>query len=510
VSDYHYLRTLRAFAEADPGRVLLTTPTCDRTAAELLGDTYRLAGHLRSRGVREGQSVALMMHNRAEVVVGFLAALALGALPANVNPRYRPEEVTYVLRDCAAAALIYEPSLAAAAHGATEQLGHPIVTLETGSGEWRETMASPPIPPDREPQPADRLIIYTGGTTGMPRAVEWEVREHYQMIWQMVRHDRPPLDPRQLIDSGRRAPTALPCSPFLHGVGLALSLNTLNGGGRLVLTEDGSFNAAVVLGLAEKYDIAVLGIVGDAFARPLLLELETGRWAGRLGALRAISSSGAAWSAEVRDGIAAFLPEVTLVSNFGSTEALVTRDMGPNSAFHPDRDMVIVDERGCQVAPGTVGLLATSGHLPVGYFGQPERTAKTFPVIDGKRYAITGDEARLEPDGRIRVLGRGSSVINTGGEKVWPEEVEAVLRGHPDILDAVVVGRADTRWGQRVTAVLQWRPEAGASEEMLVALCKERLASYKCPKEWVALPVIPRTSLGKPDFPAIMAALDGR
>ncbi|HTK67682.1 MAG TPA: AMP-binding protein [Pseudonocardia sp.] len=509
MTQYHYLSTLRALAEGDPDRLLLKTPTTERTAVQLLEHANRLSGYLRVRGVDQDQPVALMMGNRVEVVEGFFAGLALGSPPANVNPRYRPAEVAHLINDCGAGALLYESSVAEVVRDTVELLNQPVLTLETGSAAWAEALAAEPAPA-REPLSTDRLLIYTGGTTGIPRAVEWEVGTHYQMIWQMIRHDEPPPTPRRTVESGRRGPTAMPCSPFLHGVGLSLSLNTLNGGGLLVLTESASFDAAQALHLAEENAVAVMGIVGDAFARPLLHELESGRWQGRLGALRAISSSGAAWSGEVRARMREFLPNTALISNFGSTEALVTRDMTDNTPFTPERAMVILDEDHRPVPPGQVGMLATSGNLPLGYLSDPDRTARTFPVIDGRRYAITGDEAKLEPDGRIRVLGRGTSVINTGGEKVWPEEIEAVLRGHPDVLDAVVVGRTDERWGQRVTAVLQLRPGSGTCDEQLAARCKAQLAAYKCPKEWVSLPTIPRTAVGKPDFAAIHTALERR
>jgi fatty-acyl-CoA synthase len=503
---HHHLRALRVIADFDPDRVLLISPAATRTAAELRDTSNRLAGFLATAGLRSGQPVALMMCNRHEVIEAFYAALALGSPPTNVNARYTRREIAHVLNNCRAGALIYEPAVAHEVAAARTLFDASVILIEVGGPLWRQALAHPPAP-ERAPRADDTLLIYTGGTTGLPRAVEWEVAEHTQMIWGMVRRDIPPPPPEQTLSRGRRAPTALPCSPFLHGVGLSLTFNTLNGAGTVVFSGEPTFDAARVLGLVQAHDVAVLGIVGDAFARPILAELERGAWQGRLGSLKAISSAGAAWSQEVRDGIAAWLPNTKLVSNFGSTEALVTRDMTNAEPFVPERPTLILDANRVPVAQGTVGLLATSGHLPIGYLREPEKNALTFPVIGGVRYAVLGDEALCEPSGRIRILGRGSSVINTGGEKVWPEEVEAVLRSHPDVLDAVVVGRDDARWGQRVSAVLAVREGATLSDESLKLLCRSRLAAYKCPKEWLQLPAVPRTAVGKPDYPGIHAAL---
>jgi acyl-CoA synthetase (AMP-forming)/AMP-acid ligase II len=323
----------------------------------------------------------------------------------------------------------------------------------------------------------------------------------------MVRRDAPPPTPEFTVDAGRHAPTALPCSPILHGVGLSLMLNTLNGGGAVVVSDRQIFDAATTLELVAEREVEVLGIVGDAFARPLLTELESGRWAGRLPSLRAISSAGAVWSTTIRDRMTELLPGVRLISNFGSTEALVARDIANGVPFEPGSDMIVIGADGGPAQPGQVGTVATTGFLPVGYLGDPNKTAQTFRMIDGRRYAVTGDEARVECHGGITLLGRGTAVINTGGEKVWPEEVEAALRSNPDVLDVAVVGREDERWGQRVTAILQVTADSQVSDEQLAACCREKLAPYKCPKDWLRVDAVPRTAVGKPDYRAIRAML---
>lgn len=505
--DYHYVRTLRRLACARPDELVVAAPQCQLTGSQLLGRAESLAGYLCSRGITPGTPVATMAPNSTEVVETFYAALIAGAPPTNINPRYTADEVRYVLEDCQAGAIVYDDGCADVVAEALSTIQRPVQALQTRSATWEQAITHG-THVKRELSRDDRLLIYTGGTTGLPRAVEWRVSDHYQMIWQMVKRDVPPPTPESTVESGRHAPTALPCSPILHGVGLSLMLNTLNGGGKVVVSDSLTFSAATTLGLVTRHDVAVLGIVGDAFARPLLTELETGRWTGKLPTLRAVSSAGAVWSDTIRTRMTELLPGVRLISNFGSTEALVARDMTNGVPFEPGPDMIVIGPDGGPAQPGQIGIIGTTGFLPLGYLGDPDKTAQTFPTIDGRRYAVTGDEARVEPNGWITLLGRGTAVINTGGEKVWPEEVEAAVRSNPDVLDVAVVGREDERWGQRVTAILQMSPGSQVSDEQLAAVCREKLTAYKCPKEWLRVDAVPRTPVGKPDYRAIRAMLE--
>jgi 3-oxocholest-4-en-26-oate---CoA ligase len=503
---FHYVRTLRHLAEFRPDRLAIAAPTRELTTIELLCRAESLATYLCSVGIAPGTPVATMAPNCVEVIETFYAALIAGAPPTNINPRYSADEVRHVLEDCRAGAIVYEAGAADVVAAALADIARPVHALQIGSDAW-EQAATGDAGVARELSGDDRLLIYTGGTTGLPRAVEWRVGDHYQMIWQMVKRDGPPPTPEFTVESGRSAPAALPCSPILHGVGLSLMLNTLNGGGTVVVSDSLSFDAAATLELTARRGVAVLGIVGDAFARPLLTELETGRWAGRLPSLRAVSSAGAVWSTTIRTRMSELMPEVRLISNFGSTEALVARDVANGVPFEPGNDMIVIGPDGGPAQPGQVGIVGTTGFLPVGYLGDPDKTARTFPTIDGRRYAVTGDEARVEANGWITLLGRGTAVINTGGEKVWPEEVEATLRGNPEVIDVVVVGRDDERWGQRVTAVLQMSPTTQVSDVQLAADCRAKLAPYKCPKDWVRVDAVPRTPVGKPDYRAIQEML---
>ncbi len=509
MTGYHYAGTLRVFAQVTPELPLVTTPHERITAHELYARASGLAGFLHGHGVRPGDAVATMLINRPAILEVFYAALLLGATPANVNPRYGAEEIAYVLRDCDAAVLVHEPDAADAAGAAATRRERPVLLVEAGSHQYVQALAADG-PPDRDLRPDDRILWYTGGTTGRPRGVIWEVDTHYRMLWEVIKPDvDPPTAVALATGSGRPAPTTLPASPLVHGTAMGLALNALNGGGVVVLHEQASFDAAATLGLIEREQVRVLGIVGDAYARPLLAELDTGRWDGRLGSLAALSSSGAVWSPEVRGRLREHLPGARLIDNFGSTEALVTRD-ADGTGFQPRPGLVVLgpDDRPVRPGSGDVGMIATAGRLPLGYLNDPAKTAEAFRTLDGTRYLMIGDEATVNADGTIRILGRGNACINTGGEKVWPEEVEIAVRDHPAVADAAIVGLPDDKWGQRVTGVIALRPGAVVPDEDLTAHCRARLTAYKCPKQWIRVAHVPRTYVGKPDYPAVRALVD--
>lgn len=506
---YHYAKTLEVFAQLRPDSDILVTNKSRITVAELFQRSGCLAGHFHRLGVKAGDNIATMLINRPAIVETFYAALLLGARPANVNPRYGPEEIAYILADADARVLVHEASAAAHAQAAVKLLGRPVHLLSAESAEYEQALQGAPAP-GRTPRPDDQIIWYTGGTTGMPRGVIWEIDTHYRMLWEVIKPNTEPPDPRALATNGRRkAPTTLPGSPLAHGTAMGLSLNAINGGGVIILHEQASFDAPATLHLIERECVAVLGIVGDAYARPLLAELDTGRWAGRLDSLKAITSSGAVWSARVRAGLRNHIAGVRLIDNFGSTEALLTRDID-GSGFQPRPGLVVLKPDDTFVKPGSneIGVIATAGRLPKGYLNDPAKTAEVFRVIDGTRYLVIGDEAMIESDGRIKILGRGTSCINTGGEKVWPEEIEVTIRDHPEVADAAVFGMPDEKWGQKVTAVVTVRDSAKVSDEQLHAHCRGRLAGYKCPKQWIRIPHVPRTYVGKPDYKAIHQILD--
>jgi fatty-acyl-CoA synthase len=352
------------------------------------------------------------------------------------------------------------------------------------------------------------MFLYTGGTTGYPKAVMWRSDDLYVSLWQMARPGTEPPDVATSINAGKQAATLLPACPLMHGTGLFIALSTLSGGGTVVLLDTPRLDPEAVWTAIEREQVQVCTIVGDAFARPLLAALvaEPGRW--DLSRLRAITSSGVTWSPETKRGLLAQLPTVTLIDSLGASEGIMTRsetrasdDIAPARFKAGDRLVVVTDD-GDVVRPGDerVGMLGVGGPIPLGYYKDAEKTAATFRTVDGRRYSIPGDYATVDPDGTIRLLGRGSACINTGGEKVYPEEVELALRAHPDVFDCVVVGVPDRRWGEMVVALVQPADTSTIDESDLAAHCRATLAGYKVPKHFVRVDSLQRSPAGKPDY----------
>ena len=340
----------------------------------------------------------------------------------------------------------------------------------------------------------------------------WRSGDLALALWQMARPGSEPPPARVTIERGRAAATVLPACPLMHGTGLFIALSTLSGGGTVVLIDTPRLDPTAVWSAVERESVRVLTIVGDAFARPLLqaLEQEPQRW--NLRGLSAITSSGVTWSPETKRGLLEHLPGITLIDSLGASEGLMTRneartaeEVRPAGFAASDRLVVVADDGTlCQPGDDRVGMLGVGGAIPLGYFKDPEKTAATFREVGGRRYSIPGDYARIEPDGIITLLGRGSACINTGGEKVYPEEVELVLRSHPSVFDCVVVGVPDDRWGEMIVALVQPSDDAVAhgtfDDDALAAHCRTRIAAYKCPKRFVALDSLDRSPAGKADY----------
>ena len=294
----------------------------------------------------------------------------------------------------------------------------------------------------------------------------------------------------------------------MHGTGLFITLSTLAGGGTVVLLDTPRLDADAVWDAIEREHVQVCTIVGDAFARPLLAALDAAPSRWDLSALRAITSSGVTWSPESKRGLLAHLPHVLLIDSLGASEGIMTRtetregdDIAPARFKASDRVVVVTDD-GALAEPGdeVVGMLGVGGAIPLGYYKDPEKTAATFRTVAGRRYSIPGDYATIDPDGTIRLLGRGSACINTGGEKVYPEEVELTLRSHPDVFDCVVVGVPDDRWGEMVVALVHARDGATIDNDALGAHCRATLAAYKVPKQTIVVGSLERSPAGKADY----------
>ena len=516
MTDWSFARVWDGIARTVPERPAVVCGPVTRTFGEMRDRAGRLASVLWAHGVRPDAKVAIDLLNRPEYLETFWAALAIGAVPVNVNYRYGAEEIRYLLDDADAAAVVTEPGLAAPVHQAaatvTTPAGDPVPVLEIGPDFEAALAAADPRGPwaEREPSGDDLIFLYTGGTTGMPKGVMWRNDDLYVALWQMGRPGTEPPDPVASVAAGKRTGTCLPACPLMHGTGLFIALSTLAGGGTVVLVDRSGLDAALLWEEVERNAVQVLTIVGDVFARPLLAALDAApdRW--DLSSLRAITSSGVTWSPEVKRGLLAHLPDVTLLDSLGASEGLMSRAAARagDAEIKPARFAVservkVLTEDGRPVAPGSdeVGMVAVGGRIPLGYYKDPQKSAQTFRVVDGTRYSVPGDYATVDADGTIRLLGRGSATVNTGGEKVYPEEVELTLRQHPAVFDCVVVGVPDERFGERVVAVVQVVDGGRADEAELRACCRARgLAGYKIPARIVIVDSLRRAPNGKADY----------
>jgi fatty-acyl-CoA synthase len=515
VTDHSFARAWATVAQLAPDRTALVCADRHLTFAAFDERATRLANVLRDKGLAPGDKVAIMCVNAPEYMEAFYAAQKIGCVPVNVNYRYVGAELAYLLENSDATALVYHDEFAstvADAGGARVllQVAHDgDGTLLDGAADYEQAIAAADATPlDYEPTGDDLVFLYTGGTTGYPKAVMWRSDDLYVSLWQMARPATPPPDVAASISAGKQAATLLPACPLMHGTGLFITLSTLSGGGIVVLLDTPRLDAPAVWSAIEREKVAVCTIVGDAFARPLLaaLDEQPERW--DLSSLRAITSSGVTWSPETKRGLLKHLPGITLIDSLGASEGIMTRtetrardDIAPARFKASDRLVVVTDDgEVAEPGDGKIGMLGVGGAIPLGYYKDDEKTAATFRTVHGRRYSIPGDYATVEADGTIRLLGRGSACINTGGEKVYPEEVELVLRAHPDVFDCVVVGLPDNRWGEMVVALVEPANGATLEPDALAAHARATLAGYKVPKRFVTLDSLQRSPAGKADY----------
>jgi acyl-CoA synthetase (AMP-forming)/AMP-acid ligase II len=517
-------------AGAVPDREAIVSGSTRRTYAELDERATRLADALDTElGVGPGDHVGLDLHNCCEYVELMLACFKLRAVPINVNYRYVAAELSSLFADAGVVGIVCdrhtESDVRAAA--TTDQW-----VLSTGDA-YEALVAKGSL--ERgfgQRSPDDHYILYTGGTTGMPRGVVWRQEDIFFTALGSGNPGGPPIErPEDVVaiapantaqrvapylaadDPGPDEFVALSLGPMMHASGQWLAFGTLLGGGKIVMYEEPHLDMTSVLDLVERERVVMLSIVGDAGARPLVAALDEhpGRW--DTSSLQLLGSGGSILSGEMRERLLESLPTVLAISEaVGSSEApvqaiaLARRDEPtiPSLAFQARPGVtLVVDDDLRPVVPGSgqSGWLAAGGRVPLGYHNDPVKSAATFVTIDGARYSLPGDRAEVEADGTIRLLGRGALCINTGGEKVYPEEVEAVLKAHPDIADAVVVGVADQQWGHRVSAVIE--PVSGAAAPSLADLqahCRGSLAGYKVPRSLAVVDAIERSPAGKADY----------
>ena len=489
-----------------------------------------VAAFLLERGAGEQDKVAQYLYNSPHYLESIFAAFKAGLAVVNTNYRYAADELVYLWDNADVVAVVFHAAFTAQCDAVRSRV--PGITtwlwVDDGAGpcpEWATpyedvttSAASRTIPPWGR-SPDHLMLLYTGGTTGMPKGVMWRQDDLYAALELSSGKRLPPDDQRGINEPITRAgPRSLPAAPLMHGTGLFNAMATLNIGGSIVTIPGRRFDPAELLDTVETERVKSMTIVGDAFAKPILraLDAEPGRW--DISSLRVVISSGVMWSKETKDGLLRHNDRLILVDAMGSSEAIgmasstTTSDAAAESAtfrLSPNARVVTDDGRDVTLGTGERGMVAMRGATPLGYYKDPERSAATFRMIDGVRYTIPGDFATVDADGTVRLLGRGSQCINTGGEKVYPEEVEEALKLHPAVADAAVVGVPDDRFGEAITALVE--PAAGKAidEVALVAHVKERLAGYKAPKRVIEVASLNRAANGKLDYKALKAvALD--
>jgi acyl-CoA synthetase (AMP-forming)/AMP-acid ligase II len=531
-----------AIAAAVPDRTALVFRDRRFTYAELTDRTRRLAHVLHDRGLGarpEGRAglagheshqdhLAIYAYNGNEYLEAMLGAYKARVAPVNVNYRYVAEELRYLLHDSGARAIVYHSAFAPTLAEVLPELPHLTVLLQIADdsgndllpgAEWYEealaaASAERPAWAD-EWAPDDLYILYTGGTTGMPKGVLWRQSNIFRTS--MGGRNQATGQPWESLDELAAAAEAggmvvLPAAPFMHGAGHWIAFMATMGGSTVVVQDVvDRLDPKDVCSIVEREKVNFLQLVGDAFGRPIVEEAETGAW--DISSLFVVLSGGAALSTGIKERFLALLPHAMVIDGLGSSEGggqgtQVTTAGGAVSTgtFTPvPGSCVVAEDLGAVLEPGHegTGWLAKSGDVPLGYLGDPDKTAKTFPTIDGQRFSVPGDRARHLADGSIELLGRDSVTINSGGEKIFVEEVEAAIVAHPDVDDVVVCGRPSEQWGQEVVAIVQLHPGVAPSPELEAALRDEaarHVARYKLPKAWLFVDAVVRSPAGKADY----------
>jgi acyl-CoA synthetase (AMP-forming)/AMP-acid ligase II len=492
----------------------------------------RLAAALADHGIGRDAKVAMYLYNANEYLETTFAALKLRAVPVNVNYRYLEDELFYLLENSDAEALVFHGALAERVRAVRDRLPklRALVQVTTADEDrvplldaatpYEDLIASSEPAARIERSPEDVVFLYTGGTTGLPKAVIWPQAALYS---QFAASYIPlqgwlPATPAEAADASDRlhalgaAGAALAAAPLMHGMAWFTSMARLMIGGTVVSLTSRTFDPHEFWRAVQEHRVNACTIVGDAFARPLVEALEEAEAAGRpydLSSLGVIISGGVMWTPPYKQpfvdrGVGMLIDGLGSSEATGAASHVTMAGSDPSTArFQLGPHTRVLTEDGREVTPGSgeVGVLAVGGPaVAAGYYKDPQKSAQTFRVIGGQRYSIAGDYATVEEDGSITLLGRGSVCINTGGEKVFPEEVEEVIKLHPAVADCVVVGVPDEKWGQAITALVALRQGGGLDPAELLALARQKLAAYKAPKHVVVVPELLRSPAGKADY----------
>ncbi|MCM2387564.1 AMP-binding protein [Streptomyces albipurpureus] len=467
-------------------------------------------------------TVALCLLNSPEYLECSLGGYAARTAPFNVNYRYVPEELAYVLNDAGASAVVYHARFAPAIAATLPQLRRTPLLLQvadesgnallSGALDYETSLTdAPALVPRTDQSPDDIYLLYTGGTTGMPKGTLWRQSD----IWHaLLSRERYALDDGADVIAAA-APghnhRLAPCAPLMHGAGHCASLGALLSGGTVVFNDIvDRVDPTDFWRTVERERVTRTVFIGEAVARPLLAEVQSGRY--DTSALDTIVNAGAPMTPETKQRLTAAIPQLSIADTAGSSET--GRSLQQNSTtedgvrhgglFTPLPGAGVLDaDRTRVLEPGHqgVGWFAKSGRLPLGYLGDRTKTEQTFFEAEGVRWVVPGDRAQLTSDGLVRLLGRDSATINSGGEKIFSEEVEAALMTHQDVADAIVIGRPSEQWGQEVVALVELAPGSAVSDHDLLVAAGERIARYKLPKAVIRVPSMGRTTSGKPDYP---------
>ncbi len=527
---YNFADLFELAADAVPERIAIHDDRRTITYAELEARANQLAHVLQSNGVKAHDHVAVLARNCIEWAESMFAIYKIRASVVNVNYRYVVDELRYLLDNADPVGIIYQAEyepLVAAARDAQPRLTT-FIRIDDGTTptpndipeaiDYEPALASASAERDfGERSDDDVYLLYTGGTTGMPKGVMWRMEDVFYALGGGVDvfTNEKVTSPTALVEKiNTDAPsgiTMMQTAPFMHGAGQFGLLRSMFEGNTAVVMD--GFDAEKVWRRIHELRINVVGFTGDAMARPLADAYERLRDEIDITCLLSFSSTAAVWSQSLKDYFRAELPaHVAMMDAIGSTESgmngyrVVTGQENPQQGIttvQPSIDSVVLDDDLRPMPPGTgkVGKLARGGNIPIGYYKDPEKTAATFVVdVEGRRWSIPGDFARVEDDGRITLLGRGSVSINSGGEKIFPEEVEQAIKAHPEVFDVLVVGVPDERWGETVCALVQPRAGTEPTLDAIVEVARAQIAGYKVPRKLVLTDTVPRHANGKPDY----------
>ncbi|MEI6498170.1 MAG: acyl-CoA synthetase [Actinomycetota bacterium] len=530
--EMHFATVWESIADVIGDETALVHGESRRTWTEFDQRSARMAAAYVAAGLGHDSKVGLYLYNGNEYVEAHNGAFKMRGVPVNVNYRYLDEELWYLLDNADAEALVFHSSLGDRVARVVDRLPKLKLLVEVDDGNPGQVpgaLAYEDVLAGHDPMPRitraedDIYMLYTGGTTGMPKGVMYAmggmtsgfVISGYPLIG-----ITPPTDAAEIPALVKAAVAAdnrirsVPCAPLMHGTGMWIGAFIPQLAGGLVATmQNRSFDADELLRLVETEAITHLTIVGDAFAKPIIRALDAATAAGRpydTSSVKMMNSSGVMWTAEVKEQLLDRIPQLIILDAMGSTEgsmgvSISMKGVPPSTAKfsqNPTTKVFTDDDREVQPGSQEIGMVAAGGNVPLGYFKDPDKSARTFRVIDGVRYSFPGDLAMVAADGSLILLGRGSQVINSGGEKIYPEEVEEAVKRVPGVLDCLVVGIDDEKFGQAVTAVTSLNEGATVSEGEIIANVKTQLAGYKAPKRVVFVSQVPRAPNGKADYKA--------